>query len=133
METDPAHPDPTRAAEAGLVALSDELTTPRPQECLFCFVDRMLTAFGCDNTLRWVRRWRELRRPRAAGLEGRLGRSGAFCDCEVFLNGWTVRDDLLVPDAHGEGDWPPRRPDCAGTGPRSSQPCATWVRRQRDW
>jgi len=90
--------DPVRAAEADLITLSDTLTRPRPRECLLCFVDRMLQAFGCDQTLRWARRWRDLRLPRATGLEARLGRSGAFCDCEVFLNGWTVREDLLMPD-----------------------------------
>jgi Protein of unknown function (DUF2695) len=126
METDPA-----QTAEADLVALSDELTRPGRQECLFCFVDRMLTAFGCDCTLRWVRRWRELRLPRASGLERRLGRSGAFCDCEVFLNGWTVSEDLLETDEDGERDWPVQRPACAGVDPRSSQPCATWVPRRR--
>ena len=126
METDPA-----RTAETDLVALSDALTRPRAAECLFCFVDRMLDEFGCDGTLRWVRRWRDLRLPRATGLERRLGRSGAFCDCELFLNGWTVRDDLLVRDEDGEADWPPQRPACPGVGPRSSQPCATWEPRRR--
>jgi len=125
--------DPTRAAEADLVALSDTLTCPRPQQCLFCFVDRMLQAFGCDQTLRWARRWRDLQLPRATGLERRLGRSGAFCDCEVFLNGWTVRADLLVPDDHGEGDWPAERPECPGVGSRLSQPCPTWVPLRRGW
>jgi hypothetical protein len=125
--------DPDRTAEADLVALSEALTRPRTAECLFCFVDRMLNAFGCDQTLRWVRRWRELRLPRATGLERRLGRSGAFCDCEVFLNGWTVREDLLVPDQNGDGDWPPERPECPGVGPRSSQPCSTWVPLRRGW
>ena len=51
-------PDPVRSAEADLVALSDALTRPAPAECLVCFVDRMLTTFGCDGTFRWVRRWR---------------------------------------------------------------------------
>ncbi|MCW2509089.1 MAG: uncharacterized protein JWP68_2237 [Modestobacter sp.] len=125
--------DPDRTAEADLVALSEALTRPRTAECLFCFVDRMLNAFGCDQTLRWVRRWRELRLPRATGLERRLGRSGAFCDCEVFLNGWTVREDLLVPDSQGEQDWPPERPACPGVGPRSSQPCSTWEPLRRPW
>ena len=119
--------DPVRTAEADLVALSDALTRPGPRECLFCFVDRMLGAFGCDRSLRWVQRWREVRLPTATGLERRLGRSGAFCDCEVFLNGWTVRDDLLVPDEDGECNWPAERPECAGVGPRSSRPCSTWV------
>jgi hypothetical protein len=123
--------DPVRTAETELIALSDELTRPGPGECLFCFVDRMLVAFGCDCTMRWVRRWREVRLPRASGLENRLGRRGAFCDCEVFLNGWTVREDLLVPDEDGEADWPRERPPCPGVGPRSSQPCSTWVPRRR--
>lgn len=125
--------EPVRTAEADLAALSDAATRPRPQECLFCFVDRMLTAFGCDKTLRWVRRWRELRLPRASGLERRLESRGGFCDCEVFLNGWTVRADLLVPDEHGEGDWPAQRPPCAGVSARSSQPCSTWVPVRRPW
>ena len=125
--------DPVRTAEADLVALSDTLTRPAGQECLFCFVDRMLTAFGCDCTLRWARRWRDLRLPRATGLERRLGRRGAFCDCEVFLNGWTAREDLLVPDENGYGNWPTERPECAGVGPRSSQPCSTWVPLRRPW
>jgi Protein of unknown function (DUF2695) len=126
-------PDPATAAETDLVALSEALTRPRPGECLLCFVDRMLQSFGCDVTLRWVRRWRDLRLPRASGLERRLGRSGAFCDCEVFLNGWTVRDDLLVPDDSGDGNWPPERPECAGVGSPSSQPCSTWVPLRRPW
>jgi hypothetical protein len=33
---------------------SRELTTPRPGECLACFVARMLRSFGCDTTLRWA-------------------------------------------------------------------------------
>ena len=125
--------DPVRTAEADLVALSDALTRPHPRECLFCFVDRMLVAFGCDCTLRWARRWRDQRLPRATGLERRLGRSGAFCDCEVFLNGWTVRADLCVLDEDGYDDRPPERPACAGVGSRSSQPCATLVPQERGW
>jgi hypothetical protein len=52
---------------------------------------------------------------------------GGFCDCEVFLNGWGLRADLLVPDPDGEPAWPAEWPPCAGVGPRSSQPCAIWV------
>ena len=128
METDPA-----RTAEAELAALSEALTRPRPQECLFCFVDRMLEAFGCDRTLRWAQRWRDLRLPGAAGLERRLADRGACCDCEVFLNGWTVREDLLVPDDDGYRDWPADRPPCPGVGPQSSRPCSTWVPLRRGW
>ncbi|TFV62059.1 DUF2695 domain-containing protein [Geodermatophilus sp. DF01-2] len=86
----------------------------------------MLDAFGCDCTLRWARRWRDLRLPRATGLERRMEACGGFCDCEIFLNGWTLRDELQVPDENGEPAWPAQRPPCAGVGSRSSQPCANW-------
>jgi hypothetical protein len=82
-----------------------------------CYVERMLAAFGCDCTLRWARRWRDLRLPRATGPERRLLARGGFCDCEVFLNGWGLRAHLLVPDADGEPAWPAERPPCAGVGP----------------
>ncbi|MGY1741714.1 MULTISPECIES: DUF2695 domain-containing protein [unclassified Blastococcus] len=118
--------------ERHLAALQVSLTTPRAGECVFCFVDRMLDAFGCATTLRWARRWRDLRLPRATGLERRLGARGGHCDCEVFLNGWDLRPDLQVPDEQGEPGWPRPRPECAGVGPRSSQPCAHWVARRRD-
>ena len=118
--------------ERHLAALQDSLTTPRTAECVFCFVDRMLDAFGCDTSLRWARRWRDLRLPRATGLERRLGARGGYCDCEVFLNGWDLRAELQVLDEHGERTWPHPRPACPGVGPRSSQPCAHWVPQRRD-
>ena len=91
-----------------------------------CYVERMLAAFGCDCTLRWARRWRDLRLPGATGLERRLEARGGFCDCEVSMNGWTLRDDLQVLDEDGYPGWPAERPACAGGGPRSSQPCGIW-------
>jgi hypothetical protein len=115
------------ALECELAAISLAMTEPDEDECVLCYVDRMLRAFGCDRTLRWVRRWRDLRRPRATGLERRMEARGGFCDCEVFLNGWTLRDELLVPDDDGEPAEPAIRPGCAGVGPRSSQPCANWA------
>lgn len=102
------------------------LTTPAEDECVLCYTDRMLGAFGCDTTLRWARRWRDLRRPRAAGLEHRLEARGGFCDCEIFANGWTMREPLQVRDDAGELTWPAVRPPCARIGPRSAQPCANW-------
>jgi hypothetical protein len=113
--------------EAHVAALAELLTEPRADECVLCYVDRMLDAFGCDTTLRWARRWRDLRRPRATGLERRLEARGGFCDCEVFLNGWTLQEDLWVADEEdGEPTWPAERPACAGIAARSSQPCAHW-------
>lgn len=113
--------------EQHLGELSSTLTQPEPAECVLCYVERMLAAFGCDCTLRWARRWRDLRSPGATGLERRLEARGGSCDCEVFLNGWGLREDLLALDGDGEPAWPTERPPCAGVGPRSSQPCAIWV------
>lgn len=113
--------------EDHLRTAAEEATTPADGECVLCFVNRMLDAFGCDTTLRWARRWRALRAPRATGLERRLEGRGGFCDCEIFLNGWSLRPDLLVPDEDGEPTWPQPRPACTGVRERSSQPCANWV------
>ena len=118
-------------AENYLAARAAEVTTPADGECALCYVNRMLEAFGCDTTLRWARRWRALRLPRATGLERRLETRGGFCDCEIFINGWDLRADLQVPDEEGELEWPLLRPPCAGVGGRSSQPCAIWVPRDR--
>ena len=112
--------------EQHLSDLSTALTAPGSAECVLCYVERVLAAFGCDGTLRWARRWRDLRLPRATGLERRLESRGGFCDCEVFMNGWTLRDDLQVRDEDGHLGRPAERPACAGVGPRSSQPCGIW-------
>jgi Protein of unknown function (DUF2695) len=99
---------------------------PGDDECVLCYVDRMLDSHGCDHTLRWARRWRELRAPAGRGLERRLEARGGFCDCEVFLNGWSLREDLQLRDEDGELVWPSPRPPCSGVGRRSTQPCANW-------
>jgi hypothetical protein len=93
----------------------------------------MLQAFGCDTRLRWARRWRDARLPRATGLERRLEARGGFCDCEIFWNGWTLRPDLQVVDVAGDLDWPETLPACAGVDRRSSQPCRLWEPWRRPW
>jgi hypothetical protein len=114
--------------ERELAVVSAELTEPHEDECVLCYTSRMLAAFGCDTTLRWVRRWRDLRRPKVRGLERRMESRGGFCDCEVFWNGWTLREELLVVgEDDEEPEFPEIMPACAGVGPRSSQPCAHWV------
>ena len=50
--------------EQHLSDLSTALTAPGSAECVLCYVERVLAAFGCDGTLRWARRWRDLRLPR---------------------------------------------------------------------
>src|ERR671933_603003 len=61
-----------------------------------------------------ARRWRDLRAPRATSLERRLAARGGFCDCEIFLNGWSLRPDLLVADEGDEPAGPSPRPACTG-------------------
>jgi hypothetical protein len=115
-----------RTDAAAAATTTDELPVPRDGECVLCYVDRALDALGCDTTLRWVTRWRELRAPGVRGLERRLEARGGFCDCEVFLNGWSLREDLQIPDEDGELTWPSPRPPCSGVRSRSTQPCANW-------
>ena len=125
--------DPTDTAtlDEQFVALGEELTGPAPGECVLCYLARMLDGFGCDTTLRWVRRWRDLVRPGLRAFERRFEARGGFCDCEVFWNAWTIRDDLCVLDEHGDLGWPAEPPRCAGLGPRSARPCANWRPRRR--
>jgi len=118
-------------AERHVAAVATELTTPDDGECVLCFVRAMLDRFGCDGTLRWVRRWRELVRPRASGVERRMGARGGYCDCEVVWNGWDLRSDLQIADEDGELEWPHELPGCQRVTSRSTQPCALWEPRRR--
>jgi len=93
-------------AELLVRSLAVRLTDPTTDECLLCFIARMLDEFGCDCTLRFALRYRDLRAPPATGLADRLGRVGGFCDCEVFLNGYRMAERLLEYDADGEAEWP---------------------------
>jgi hypothetical protein len=119
-------------AERYLQILADPRSEPAPTECLACFVARMLDDFGCDTTLRWAQRFRDRRSRTATGLERRLGDVGGFCDCEIFLNGYTLCRELLVRDlATDELEAPPELPVCAGVRRTSTRPCANWERRRR--
>ena len=109
----------------------DDLAASDGDECVLCFAFTMYRRFGCDGSLRWVRRWRDARCPRATGLERRMETGGGYCDCEVFLNAWDLLPGLMAGDSAGDLDWPPVMPACAGIGPRSSQPCELWVPRRR--
>jgi hypothetical protein len=122
--------DPT-TLDQRLGALQESLSEPDPDECVLCYLTRMLPLFGCDTTLRWTRRWRDCVRPHATTLERRFEQCGGFCDDEIFWNGWTLRDDLCVEDGNGNLEWPDELPRCAGFAPRSARPCANWRRRLR--
>ena len=122
--------------EGELVALSELLTTPRGKECLFCYSYRMLNSHGCNGKLRWAAHWRNLRAPRATALERRLGSHGGFCDCEIFMNGWTASSAITTYDFETDDEiWPNPMPECPGVRPRSTQPCPLWQRlsRRRGW
>ena len=101
------------AVELELSRLSRLLTEPGRRECLRCYLLRMLNEFGCDNTHRWTRRWRDARAPRARALIERLQRRGACCcDCEVIFN--------VFPDYPTASHTLP----CAGVSRAgSTQPC----------
>lgn len=128
-------------AERELRSLSAALTEPREGECLLCYVYRMLE-FGCTG-LRWSRRYRDERAPRATSLEHRLGQKGGYCDCEIFLNGYELAPEHWLPpeDAVGRGgtcvedpsSYPDPLPDCRGVRRGSTQGCALWVRLRRGW
>lgn len=109
------------------IELSQLLTTPEGSECLFCFVYRMLNVQGCDGKLRWAARWRDLRAPRATALERKLSGRGGYCDCEIFMNGWTASEAITTWDPESEDEiWPDPMPSCPGVRPRSSQSCSLW-------
>jgi hypothetical protein len=97
---------PVLHIERELRHLAVELTQPKPGECLHCYVYRMLE-FGCTG-LRWAKRYRDLNAPRASALERRMMSKGAGCDCEIFMNGWTLRREYQVYDAEAEDTSTPK-------------------------
>jgi hypothetical protein len=125
-------------AEGFLRQLAGELTRPRENECLCCYVARLLDEFPCDGSHRHAFRYRDTMAPRATALAARLRQLGACCcDCELFLNGYELRssspdyaDNELVDDddAACGVDALPR---CEGVRRGSVQPCRNWVRIRR--
>jgi hypothetical protein len=112
--------------ERELRHLSIKITQPKPRECLHCYVYRMLE-FGCTG-LRWAQRYRDLKAPRATALQVRLMSKGSGCDCEIFLNGWTLRREHHVYDPESEEyEYPAELPACKGVRAGSVQPCGTWT------
>jgi hypothetical protein len=124
---------PVLHIERELRHLSVELTQPKPGECLHCYVYRMLE-FGCTG-LRWATRYCDLKAPKATALGERLMSKGAGCDCEIFMNGWSLRRTYQVwaPETD-EYDYPEELPACKGVRAGSIQPCGLWtVQDRRRW
>lgn len=118
------------------------LTTPDDGECLLCFVRRQIEEFGCDTTLRFARHYRDLVAPRATALERRLGQKGGYCDCEIFLNGYRLVDELWTPEREiqrdgyveiAEPEPPKAMPPCRRVRRLSTQPCGWWTRLRFGW
>lgn len=72
-------------------ARADGVMSPHDRECLSCYLERMLGAYGCVGD-RFLRHW-------AAGHPGGVARvrawarsEGGYCDCEVVLNALSRRD-----------------------------------------
>lgn len=114
-------PRPTTEPLAGVEPIGDG-TAPDASECLPCYVDRMVTRHGCDNTLRWSLHWRDARAPRAAKLDRRLEDRGGFCDCEVLFNAFRWHfPESSEPDDPGSAE---ARPSCSGRSRGSAmEPC----------
>ncbi len=135
------------ATEDELRDLAATLTDIRDRECLLCYVYRMLE-FGCRG-LRWAGRYRDIRAPRATGLERRLSRMGGFCDCEIFMNAFMPIPEVWQRPAAGSGadidagadagddqpdpEWPARMPPCRGAARGSTKPCSLWARGRPGW
>ncbi|MGB0099502.1 MAG: DUF2695 domain-containing protein [Nocardioides sp.] len=102
---------------------------PRESECLVCFVARMVEEFGCDSSLLWATRFRDLRSPTATALEKRYRAMAVRCDCLVPQKSHQLVRELLVRDLHTEElERPAQLPPCAGVRRTSTRPCANWER-----
>lgn len=114
-------------AEQILATTASELTRVRDDECLYCYVTRMLDEHGCDNKLRFARSYRDQRAPAVKGLEQRLEAMGGYCDCEIFANGITIARSLR-PREDETGGWlePETVPDCRGVERGSTKVCGIW-------
>ena len=100
---------------------------PQVAECLVCFVDRMVGEFGCDGSLLWAVRFRDLRSPTATALERRLVAAGIGCDCLVPRRGYRPVRAVMVRDVHtDELERPEPMPPCAGVRRTNTRPCAHW-------
>ena len=119
-----------------------ELTSPRENECLCCYVARMLDQFPCDGSHRHAFRYRDAAAPRATALAARLSQVGACCcDCELLLNGYQLsastqqypvneEDEFVASDERESGIDDPL-PPCQGVRRGSVRPCRNWARIRR--
>jgi hypothetical protein len=73
--------------EVELRLLSERLTEVVAEECLYCYLVRMLGDFGCAGGHRFSDRWAAAQRRAMPRLVSWLvANGGCCCDCEVVLN-----------------------------------------------
>lgn len=121
-------------------ALAGVLPEAQSQECINCYVHRMLGRFTCAGDFRIALHYRDTRAPGAKALENRLRNAGATCDCEIISAAWKRERPRRYEPEHPAGIWRvvdragPLTlpwPGCKQGGSRSSQPCVLWRRRKR--
>jgi Protein of unknown function (DUF2695) len=100
---------------------------PAPGECVACFLDRMVGAYGCSDRLTWAGLWRDRAAPRASALERRLRSRGGYCDCEVLMNVFARRTWLAAQATGAEVDPEAEPPPCLGVRKGCTRPCGRWV------
>nr|BAH90593.1 hypothetical protein [uncultured bacterium] len=137
------NPDPSSAplpVDALPTALAGVLPEAQSQECINCYVHRMLGRFTCAGDFRIALHYRDTRAPGAKALENRLRNAGATCDCEIISAAWKRERPRRYEPEHPAGIWRvvdragPLTlpwPGCKQGGSRSSQPCVLWRRRKR--
>ncbi len=103
------------------------LSQPRERECLCCYVARMLAKVPCDNSLRLALHYRDVAAPRASGLAQQLSRMGGYCDCEMLMNSYGLREPEEDVDTEVVAD-SDVMPTCRGVRAGSVEPCKNWVR-----
>lgn len=126
----PTQNEVTAYAERLLREAAATLAVPNHRECLACYVSRQLGEFGCDVTLRFTERFRDLSAPTARGLTERLSRGGGFCDCEIFRNVYE-ECDIDDPASYRKSDGSLFVEPCRGVSWGSTQPCTIWRTKRR--
>lgn len=125
---------------AFLESLTAGWDTPRPGECLYCFITRALEYDRCDDTLRLSHVYLDAVAVHPNALAALVRKAGARCDCDVVLSDFVLSapspvPDWLESDFDGDDDWLDvdcleekynTLPPCLGAPRGSLRPCANW-------
>lgn len=111
-----------RAAERLVCEAAGRLTSSDGEDCLACYLERMVQQHGCDGTLRWTEHWQSGRPGRVEDLRAWVRARGGFCDCEVLTN--ALGPDPLVDDDDPDDGWEDEGglEDPGVAGPRAEGP-----------